>query len=68
MRNYQDYPIHNLETKLYVLINSTLFTAIRFLYQEHAPVREAELIQTLADMIVALLDVAPTTTEGAAGV
>lgn len=67
LRNYQDYPIQNLETKLYVLVNSTLFTAIRFLYQENAPVREAELIQTLADMIVNLLDAPPADAEGKSG-
>jgi len=67
LRNYQDYPIQNLETKLYVLINSTLFTAIRFLYQENAPVREVELIQTLADMIVNVLDASPADAEGKSG-
>ena len=34
LRHYQDYPIQHLEGKLYVLINSTLFTVVRFLQSE----------------------------------
>lgn len=56
LSNYQDYPIRNLEAKLYVVINSTLFTAIRYIHQENPMVREAELIETLTDMIVNLLE------------
>lgn len=56
VRRYRDYPVQNLEAKLYVLINSTLFTAIHYLVQEHPILSEAQLIQTLTEMIVALLE------------
>lgn len=56
LRNYRDYPVQDLEAKLYVLINSTLFTCIRFLFQENTMIREEVLIRTLADMIVAVLE------------
>ena len=39
-----------------MLINSTLFTSIRFLAQEHSLLPEKVLIETLTDMIVALLE------------
>ncbi len=56
LRNYRDYPVQDLEAKLYVLINSTLFTCIRFLHQENTLIREEVLVRTLADMIVAVLE------------
>ena len=56
LRNYRDYPVQDLEAKLYVLINSTLFTCIRFLFQESTLIREEVLVRTLADMIVTVLD------------
>lgn len=56
LRNYRDFPVQDLEAKLYVLINSTLFTSIRFLFQENTMLREEVLVRTLADMIVAVLE------------
>ncbi len=56
LRNYEDYPVQNLEAKLYVLINSTIFTSIRYLHQQNTMLREEHLVRTLADMIVALLE------------
>lgn len=55
LKHYSNYPIHNLETKLYVLINSTIFTAIRYAIQEESMIEEKELVETLADMIVRTL-------------
>lgn len=59
LKNYRDYPIHNLETKLYVLINSTLFTTIRYLIQEDTMIEETDLVDTLTDMIVRTLEPSP---------
>jgi len=56
LKNYRDYPIENLESKLYVLINSTLFTAIRYLNQQDSVISEEEIVHTLTDMIVGLLE------------
>ncbi|MEE2732345.1 MAG: TetR/AcrR family transcriptional regulator [Pseudomonadota bacterium] len=56
LRHYQDYPVQHLEGKLYVLINSTLFTVVRYL--RSAPnntMTEKKLAHILSDMIVALL-------------
>ena len=55
LKHYSNYPIHNLETKLYVLINSTIFTAIRYAIQDESMIEEKELVETLADMIVRTL-------------
>jgi len=56
LQNYRDYPVHNLETKLYVLINSTLFTCIRYVIQDAPLIQEQELVDTLADIIVTTLE------------
>ncbi len=56
LKNYRNYPIHNLETKLYVLINSALFTSIRYVIQEDSMIDEKEMVGTLADMIVRTLE------------
>lgn len=56
LRHYKDYPVENLEAKLYVLINATIFTSMRYLHQENPVVREGDLVRTLTDMIVALLE------------
>lgn len=60
LRHYQDYPIQHLEGKLYVLINSTLFTVVRFLQSEpNNSISEKKLAHILSDMIVALLSPKP---------
>ncbi len=62
VRHYQDYPINDLEGKLYVLINSTLFTVVRYL--RGAPsnaMTEKKLAHILSDMIVTLLTPQATT-------
>ena len=60
LRHYQDYPIQHLEGKLYVLINSTLFTVVRFLQSEpNNSTSEKKLAHILSDMIVALLSPKP---------
>lgn len=56
LRRYRDYPVQNLEAKLYVLINAVLFTVIHFYEQENPVIRQDQLIQTLTDMIVGLLE------------
>lgn len=57
VRHYQNYPVKDLEGKLYVLINSTLFTVVRYLLEPHSNIMsEKQLAGILSDMIVALLE------------
>lgn len=56
LRNRQDYPVQHLEAKLYVLVNSALFTSIRYLLQDPPPISEKAYINAMTDMIVALLE------------
>lgn len=57
LRKYRDYPVRDLEQKLYVLINSVLFTCLRYVQQENNMIREGDFIRTLTDMIVSVLEV-----------
>lgn len=56
LQRYRDYPVQDLAPKLYVLIQSTLFTTMHYLVQPNPAVSETQLIDTLTDMIVALLE------------
>lgn len=57
IRHYKDYQVQDLEGKLYVLVNSTLFTVVRYLLDsENSILTEKQLADILSDMIVALLE------------
>jgi AcrR family transcriptional regulator len=56
LKHYRDYPVANLEAKLYVAINAALFTSIRYLLEDAPVVSEADFVRTLTDMIVGLLE------------
>lgn len=56
VKNYSDYPIVDLQTKLYVLMNATMFTAVRFFNQKPLLISEAKVVKTLSDMIVNTLE------------
>lgn len=53
LRHHDDVAIDNLPATLFVVINSTLFTIMRFLSQEDPPISREELIDTLSGMIAA---------------
>lgn len=53
LRHHDDVAIDNLPATLFVVINSTLFTIMRFLSQENPPISREELIDTLSGMIAA---------------
>ncbi|MCK0153391.1 TetR/AcrR family transcriptional regulator [Alcanivorax sp. S6407] len=56
LKNYQNYPVENLQAKLYVLVHSTLFTSVHYLVQDVPTISEDELIATLTEMIVGMLE------------
>jgi len=66
LRNYRGYPVQHLETKLFVLINSVIFTILRYLYQQPQVLREDDLVRALVDMIVGLLSVPDSGAESKA--
>lgn len=51
LQHFHSYPLANLQAKLYVLINSTLFTLARYLGQNNAALREKDVLDALVEMI-----------------
>jgi hypothetical protein len=55
IKHHRELPIENLHAKLYIVINSTLFTMVRYLSQPPPLVSEQQLIDELATMITGYL-------------
>jgi AcrR family transcriptional regulator len=55
VEHVQSYPVKNLQAKLYVLINSNLFTLARYLSQETPVLKEEAVIDALVAMNAATL-------------
>lgn len=56
LKHYREHPIHNLQVRLFIIINSTLFTTVRLLSQDNPFLNEEEVIQGLTDMIAGYLE------------
>ena len=50
--HYRDYPIHNLEVRVFIVTNSVLFTMVRHASQNDALLREDDIAAGLTDMVV----------------
>lgn len=55
-QHFQRYPIADLHIRLYVLANSVMATVGRHLSEEHQVIADEDLIATLVDMIVLVLE------------
>ncbi len=55
MQHMDQYPMDNLQTKLYVLINSTIFTMIRFLHEDNPILKEQQIVDCLSNMVELVL-------------
>ena len=55
-KHYREHPIQNLQVRLFIIINSTLFTTVRLLSQDNPFLNEEEVIQGLTDMIAGYLE------------
>lgn len=56
LQHFESYPLGSLQTRLYVLINSTIFTMVRFLSQDSSLLKEADVIDCLAETIALSLE------------
>jgi len=55
LQHADKYSLDHLQTKLYVLINSTIFTMIRYLHEDNPLLKEQEIIDCLANMVELVL-------------
>ena len=51
LQHFREYPVRDLQARLYVLINSTMFTLVRWLSQDSPMLREEDVVEVLVDMI-----------------
>jgi AcrR family transcriptional regulator len=56
LQNFREYPIENLETRIYVLVNSAVFTMLRFLNQQSPFLKEEAIVDFLADTVAMSLE------------
>ncbi len=55
-KHHREFQVDNLHVKVFVIVNSTIFTVVRFLSEEPPFIRESELVEELTVMISAYLD------------
>lgn len=55
-KHHRQWQVENLHVKVFVIVNSTIFTVVRFLSEEPPLISEAELVEELTQMISAYLD------------
>ena len=59
LQHFHSYPVENLHARLYVLINSTLYTLAHYLSQNHHALREKDVVDALVEMIFRTLSQPP---------
>lgn len=60
LRHYREHPIEDLEVRVFIITNSTIFTMVRLISQDRAMLREDAVADGLTDMITGYLESRPT--------
>lgn len=55
LRHYRDHPIEDLEVRVFIITNSTLFTMVRLISQDNDLLSQDAVAQGLTDMITGYL-------------
>lgn len=55
LKHYQQYPIENLHTKIFIISNSTIFTMVRFISENNTMLQADEVAEGLIQMITGYL-------------
>ncbi|PTQ89849.1 TetR/AcrR family transcriptional regulator [Agitococcus lubricus] len=55
LQHAQDYPLTDLHVKSFIIINSTLFTMIRYMNNRHKLISEEQMIDGLQQMIISYI-------------
>lgn len=62
-KHHREWQVENLHAKVFVIVNSTIFTVVRFLSDEPPFISETQLVDELTQMISAYLDIGRIETE-----
>ena len=60
LKYYREYPIENLKVRIFIIVNSTIFTMVRLISQENSMWREEDVENGLIEMILAYLQTKTT--------
>ncbi|MCG8392100.1 MAG: TetR/AcrR family transcriptional regulator [Pseudomonadales bacterium] len=63
LRHHQNYPIRNLEVRVFIVTNSVLFTMVRHISQDNGLIRENELAEELTRMVAGYMASPPPPIE-----
>ncbi|MZR62354.1 TetR family transcriptional regulator [Alcanivorax sp. DP30] len=63
LRHYRDYPIENLEVRVFIVTNSVLFTMVRHISQNQGLIREEALASELTSMVANYMTLPPPAAE-----
>lgn len=67
LQRYEQYPMENIQAKLFVLINSAIFTTIRYLSQNDLFLKEEDVVDALVETIALSLEAGGPSPSKAAG-
>lgn len=56
LKHYREHPIENLQVRIFIIANSTLFTMVRLVSEENAMIKEDAVAEGLTQMIVGFLE------------
>lgn len=58
LKHYSEYPIRDLHVRMFIIVNSTIFTMVRFVMQDDPLLGEADVARGLEEMIFGYLELA----------
>lgn len=56
IKHYREHPIENLQVRTFIIVNSTLFTMVRFISQDNPLVRQEDVAEGLIQMVVGYME------------
>lgn len=59
LKHYREHPIEDLDVRIFIIVNSTLFTMVRFVGQDNPMIGQEQVAKGLIDMILSYLPTAP---------
>lgn len=55
LKHYRDYPVENLQVRLFISLNSILFTMVRMISQENVLLKQEDIVEGLTEMVAGYL-------------
>ena len=56
LKHYREHPVENLQVRTFIIVNSTIFTMVRLISQDHPLVQQEDVAEGLIEMIVGYME------------